>query len=352
VYVNGLLSNSVATAWTDFIVDTLYLSYTGTDFVGYIYNFNVYDTILINDIVESDIVKYLSDNKFDRGRYKFDYDFSLVEVINPTIVRDDMLKMSLMMIEACGPSQTPNANDINVAADSLQLLIEELNNSGMRLWQVDWISLMTKESNVVLVDSISYRCTRNHTSSMNTKPGVGSNWRSVWEVAGTSTNSWAFGADYETVGVLPLGEDTYRLLKAYVRRSGVDDIPIRLIDYNRYHEIQDKAVTGTSFEGYVDYSLNNPVLYLRNYPSDTTDLIQVVRIKKLVNVDDASDTLSMEKRWYNAIIFKLAYNLSFMMGNISSVKREQIRTEAERLMKLANGSDYVTDDCSVTVGAY
>jgi hypothetical protein len=60
----------------------------------------------------------------------------------------------------------------------------------------------------------------------------------------------------------------------------------------------------------------------------------------------------MEKRWYNAIIFKLAYNLSFMMGNISSVKREQIRTEAERLMKLANGSDYVTDDCSVTVGAY
>lgn len=75
-------------------------------------------------------------------------------------------------------------------------LTNDIQLARRRLYVTPFPSTVTAQSKVLGTDGTIYKCIYPHTSTAETKPTTGGNWRMVWEVGSGAASAWALGTGY------------------------------------------------------------------------------------------------------------------------------------------------------------
>ena len=361
IYIDGVfdtqdISNFISNLSDNFTIGCYYNGTTYTkSFIGSIADFSILNLsgILSEGITEADAIDSIANNTFNNGDYKYIYQYSDNIPVRLTQTRDSIITRALRICNVLSSCQVPNNCDIENGALALQNVLEGLQNSGYRKFQLETRIYSLKSSDEYYgEDGVSYICIKSHTKSIYTVPISGSKWKEYWVVGGTATASSNDNRTFfNCIGQIELDSDIQEVLLPYMKRNGVDDLPINLLTSQDYAGIEDKKTTGDVFEAYVEYGVDNPTIYLHNYPSDSTQLLKCLIVKKINNLEDATDEPELSKNWYNYITYKLAEYLADEY-DLSISKRTFIKAKSDELMKQLHVTDFVSETDCISYGAY
>ena len=252
----------------------------------------------------------------------------------------------LDIVGAIGKGQQPLQEDINKAALCLNLAISDLRNEGFQMFQVT-----QNQTTLVTSDLVSgYRCTRSHTSSSDTEPGVGSQWQSFWFRDSSIVGSaWVSGVPYHSIGDLTLSSDVQEIIRFNIKIND-NDWPCEIVDFDKYFEIPLKQQTGQPIQVYVDYQSTSPILYFF-YQPDKEYFISYLTVNKIPSLDSPDQVPVYQENWINALTYRAAQYLSDRM-RIPLNERGYIRNQADTLMELARRSEYNYKTDIISQGAF
>jgi len=210
--------------------------------------------------------------------------------------RNDMILFAYKQIGLPPTGQTLTTAQYNEGADSVNMAIEELHNEGLALLQIEEDS-----------ESIS-------------------------------TASKELDADVED------------LLKVWVENDSNDhETFMTWLTKYQYYNIADKESAGTPYECYLEYS-NPRTLYLWPVPSSATT-IKFLKVSKIPTLTASNSTPTFEKRYYAALVYKLAEVLA-NMNSKPMEERAWIRSIANTKIKAARAREIRSHTTNTLIGAY
>jgi len=213
-----------------------------------------------------------------------------------TLNRNGMIETAYKLIGLLGKNQVLDAEEVSDGTDAINLALTAMENEGLALLQIS-------------EDSVS-----------------------------TSSRANTLDADIDDI------------LNVWVENSSNNHEPLmRSLNSEEYYDIADKETTGTPYEYYFEYS-NPRILYLYPVPATATT-IKFIKVTKIAELDDASDTVEFEKRYYQALIWKTAAILG-EMKNIRDAKLNRIITMAETAFRSARGKEIRNVNRNNLRGAY
>jgi hypothetical protein len=183
---------------------------------------------------------------------------------NFTLNRDGIIQEALENCRVITPGEVPESQHTATAARSLQVIVKEASNKGIRLWA------LTEKTQTV---------------------------------TGTSafTPSSANGSeDTEVIGILD----------AFIRDSNNIDTSVKVISLTEYNQITSKADTGEPELLAFDYKLA-PKFYLYPWPGTDSYSLHYIAERKLEDFDKATDEPDFGSNCLAYLIWELSYRLSF-----------------------------------------
>lgn len=168
---------------------------------------------------------------------------------------DDFVSESF---ERCGVDPAKlTVRHLRSARRSLNLMLSEWSNKGIKLWAVDQVTLDM--------------------------------------VADTETYNSSTG--------------TICILDAVLRRSSVDT-PMFPMSRSEYAAIPSKTTTGLPSRFYLDRAVTTPTITVWPSPENSTDDMLYWRVRRLQDVGDPSNTLDVASRWFEPTASGLAAKLA------------------------------------------
>lgn len=147
-----------------------------------------------------------------------------------------------------------------------------------------------------------------------------------------------------------LDQDVIGLDRAYYK-DGDDEIPLNIISWRDYTRIANKTLVSNlpniiAFKGDVEV----PTVFV--YPTLSQDVvIGLVAIKRLKDIDTASDVPDIPSSWIRALIYALAADLS-PEYSLDLRERQFLISEAARLFREARTGNVEYQDCQVVCSAF
>lgn len=259
--------------------------------------------------------------------------------------RQQICTRALKICGAIGKGQSPLQQDMNDASDALNLAIADISNQGFNLMQIEQVTLRTQTSSTVS----GYRCIKSHTAAAANQPGSGDTWQEYWFEDSTITGAaWVSGTSYLSAGDFTCSVDTKEITNMHIRLNQ-NDYPIQIIDYAQYSDIPSKWQTGQPIQAWIDYK-STPVVYLYYIP-DQTYTLNYFKVTNPLSMDTASSSPQYQSRWWNALTFKTAQYLSYVM-QLPSGEKDRIQLQAERLLSEARSSEFKTEQDNISRPSY
>lgn len=188
------------------------------------------------------------------------YDFNLT--------RDQLIKASLRLIGVGHRGESVPADEINEAAEALQLMLKGWQADGLQLWK-------REEQSITLTGS---------------------------------KRVYTLGPSGDITMQRPL-----RILECVRRDSSNIDVPLNKLSKNEYYGLSNKYSEGTPVSYHYDPQLNNGDFILWQVPTTAVAAeytIEIVYHLPFEDVDNATDNFDCPVEWLEAIKFGLAIRLA------------------------------------------
>lgn len=208
------------------------------------------------------------------------------------VSRDRLIRRAYQLCGVLEASQNPTADDIEMAADLLQMELLELQSLGANVIQT----------------------TR----------------RALDLVAGTA--EYTLPSDTFDVAV-----DGNNYAGSITPTNGAET-PVRAVTRLEYISIPDKDATGTPTLVFVERLVNSTKVLFWPTPDDSTLDYSYAQIRLTRDSSPGSVTLDASRRWQKAITYGLAYQLAFAKSVPQQV-RDDLKAEADATRGRALNSD-------------
>ena len=254
---------------------------------------------------------------------------------NPT--RNDILYRALRIVNAYGTGETPTAEDISNGQEASNALMKSWQSEGIRIFTTEqYTRLVPTASLVDGTDSEVYECRLSHTSSTDDKPITGDTYATYWFKSSGTSAAWAADTSYTSNNDFAMPTGTIGIMKATIREAEKDH-DLQIVSYENYLDIADKVTTGRPYQISVLWDLT-PRAYLYPRPDKTTYTIDIYLEKLIDDFTSQSETAAIPREWINALIFGLAYELSYEYP-VTYEKQRAIEKRYKELYKQAKGND-------------
>jgi hypothetical protein len=144
---------------------------------------------------------------------------------------------------------------------------------------------------------------------------------------------------------LPTATPLIWIEKAFIRDTAGDDIPLELITWAKYCEIQDKDQAGDPLCMAVNWQ--DSKMYFWPVPDDT-QYCYYLATQRLKDWDTAAGTGDLPIRFQRALIYQLAADL----GDDFGVETDKLEAKAYTLLSRAKRSDKETTTNDFLTGAF
>lgn len=268
--------------------------------------------------------------------------------------RNEIINGSLRKVGAIGQGQTAQNEEINEAAEALEILVQALGNDVFPFWAVEWKTYIIGDnaSDTVLGTdgSTTYTCIRPHTSSSTDRPTTGNDYSTYWTERGSSGSAWATSTSYTAINVFEPGTEILSISKAFLRRNETDH-PLDIITRDEFFsDISDKRQTGMPnvlmFEPNV-----TPKVWIDPIPDTTTDVLHYLAWRRLQDFDAQGNNPDARQQWIKYFIFQLAADLAPEYG-LSPQREGMLESKAQALLRSARRRNKLPESSSFVSPAY
>jgi len=203
-----------------------------------------------------------------------------------TVSRDQIITLALRKLGVLEIGAVPDAETINNAAMSLNLLIKQLSTEGLKLWKNSEliIPLITNQTTYIL---------------------------------GGSTSALMYDSLNPTVAIT---DRPLKVIQGFYRNITVTpyiDIPVMVVSKQEYNVLGSKFSTGTANTIFYDTKKLNGVLYVYLTPdvnASTNMELHIVAQLPLNDLSSALDIPDFPNEWMNCLVWNLADQLALEYG--------------------------------------
>jgi hypothetical protein len=203
-----------------------------------------------------------------------------------TVSRDQIISLALRKLGVLEIGDVPDAETINNAAMSLNLLIKQLSTEGLKLWKNSEliIPLITNQTTYIL---------------------------------GGSTSALMYDSLNPTVAIT---DRPLKVIQGFYRNITVTpyiDIPVMVVSKQEYNVLGSKFSTGTANTIFYDTKKLNGVLYVYLTPdvnASTNMELHIVAQLPLNDLSSALDIPDFPNEWMNCLVWNLADQLALEYG--------------------------------------
>jgi hypothetical protein len=216
-----------------------------------------------------------------------------------TVSRDQIISLALRKLGVLEIGDVPDAETINNAAMSLNLLIKQLSTEGLKLWKNSEliIPLITNQTTYIL---------------------------------GGSTSALMYDSLNPTVAIT---DRPLKVIQGFYRNITVTpyiDIPVMVVSKQEYNVLGSKFSTGTANTIFYDTKKLNGVLYVYLTPdvnASTNMELHIVAQLPLNDLSSALDIPDFPNEWMNCLVWNLADQLALEYG-VPMNSRQEISMRA------------------------
>lgn len=262
------------------------------------------------------------------------------------LLKEEIICEALELLGVLELGGIPDSSKVASCERSLNLLLKNLQASGLRLWTVEETTkTFTASSEVTGTDSKIYTCIKSHTSTTNNKPVTGVDWSTYWEQKGSVGGAWVVSTAYSSIGEFTVATDTIGIDSPFIRQ-GTTDIPVARISYAEYMGLSEKGRTGVpSYLVFDKQILPRVILYPQ--PENVIDVLHYLRTRRLENFDDST----IPEIWEKTISWLLAADVAGKFG-VDSRRIAYVESKAEKMYKKAKGNDVESTDSEMIKPCY
>lgn len=202
---------------------------------------------------------------------------------NYSTTRDNIIKRALRIIGAIGSGETPTTQQVNDAAEALEMMIKAFMSEGMPLWKTE----------------------------------------TTTQALSNATNSYTLSTTKPN-----------RVIRAWLRyTSGSIDVPINIISRDQYERLTSKTSTGYPNQLWYEPLRTTGVLHV--WPTPDTSVAAAVTLyytyqKPFDDFDSSTNEPDFPQEWFDALCFGLAARLAPEYG-LPLEERALLWKEAEKL---------------------
>lgn len=144
--------------------------------------------------------------------------------------------------------------------------------------------------------------------------------------------------DYEfgPAGAVGNTERALRVLDGYVRQTGSNDTPLKIISQEEYNRFGQKDTTGLPTQVFYHPLLTNGKAKLYPVPDQVYSVFLEMHYPFQQFVA-GTDTADFPNEWLNALVYNLAVELAYAYG-VETKRLTKIENRAERLHQIALGT--------------
>lgn len=203
-----------------------------------------------------------------------------------SISRDDIIALALRKLGVLEIGDTPDANTINNASMSLNLLIKQMSTEGLKLW---------KNS------EITVPLTSGQTSY----------------ILGGASSTLMYDTQAPNVAIT---DRPLKVIQAFYRNTQITpnvDIPLMVLAKQDYNILGSKFSTGTANSIFYDVKKLNGILYVYLTPDLNAQTNLVLHLNVQLPLDDLTTALAIPdfpNEWMNVLVWNLADQLAIEYG--------------------------------------
>lgn len=255
--------------------------------------------------------------------------------------RNQILQKACRLAGVTDEGEMPNSDLLASAADSLNIILKDMEVFNFRLWSEDRITINIKPSDRVRVynpDTSRYEgfyCIKTHRSNDDSKPLTGKFADEYWYsdnkgTDATTFNNWYANKDYLNGGEADVPSDVLSIEGATVRKDNVD-YPVKIINRFSEADIQSKWEEGTPVR--LKYDKANKIVRFYYLPDDNYNVTLLV-IKSLPSVEHSGDIPDVPSIFLSYLILETAAWIAEEYSNFEKVDR--LRALAQAKLALAS----------------
>ena len=255
--------------------------------------------------------------------------------------RNQILQKACRLAGVTDEGEMPNSDLLASAADSLNIILKDMEVFNFRLWSEDRITINIKPSDKVKVynpDTSKYEgfyCIKTHRSNDDSKPLTGKFADEYWYsdnkgIDATTFNNWYANKDYLNGGEAEVPSDVLSIEGATIRKDNVD-YPVKIINRFSEADIQSKWEEGTPVR--LKYDKANKIVRFYYLPDDNYNVTLLV-IKSLPGVEHGGDIPDVPGIFLSYLILETAAWIAEEYSNFEKVDR--LRALAQAKLALAS----------------
>ena len=255
--------------------------------------------------------------------------------------RNQILQKACRLAGVTDEGEMPNSDLLASAADSLNIILKDMEVFNFRLWSEDRITINIKPSDRVRVynpDTSRYEafyCIKTHRSNDDSKPLTGKFADEYWcsdnkGTDATTFNNWYANKDYLNGGEADVPSDVLSIEGATIRKDNVD-YPVKIINRFSEADIQSKWEEGTPVR--LKYDKANKIVRFYYLPDDNYNVTLLV-IKSLPSVEHSGDIPDVPSIFLSYLILETAAWIAEEYSNFEKVDR--LRALAQAKLALAS----------------
>lgn len=255
--------------------------------------------------------------------------------------RNQILQKACRLAGVTDEGEMPNSDLLASAADSLNIILKDMEVFNFRLWSEDRVTINIKPSDRVKVynpDTSRYEgfyCIKTHRSNDDSKPLTGKFADEYWYsdnkgIDATTFNNWYANNNYNNGGEADVPSDVLSIEGATVRKDNVD-YPVKIINRFSEADIQSKWEEGTPVR--LKYDKANKIVRFYYLPDDNYNVTLLV-IKSLPSVEHSGDIPDVPGIFLSYLILETAAWIAEEYSNFEKVDR--LRALAQAKLALAS----------------
>jgi len=256
---------------------------------------------------------------------------------------DKIIKQAYSVI---GRGEKLRPEHIDSAINLLEAMLDSWVNRGFDTWRMKTLRVSLPVQTVVAHDDVRYLCVRSHTSTADTEPGTGDNYKPYWvEIKGDVEIldvSWAVATAYEAQNTVAVVDPDLAHISGYAKLLADNDVSVvKFLPQRKFAELSPSDTGTPSKVTAAPATANNSwVLTLNPTP---VELVGELELRALCYRNDLESTIPAPRSWYLAIQYNLAVELGYANGIPQDVLTG-IVNKAQFEFRKARGADTEVED--------
>ena len=262
--------------------------------------------------------------------------------------RNSIIKAALRKVGAVSQGNEPTAEQMNEAAEALNVFVLSLQSRKVFLWTVEdeYLPLVSGSysynlsSDILEVDNLFFRrdnsdfilesITRDEYKSLQSKKQSGDPTKYYLDkqLANPILHLWPVPKNSTSI-VVGTDSNNYLCIKSHTSSS------------------DSKPITGSNWSTYWELTTKSGVTWADSVPY-YSDVLYYSKVLRLQDFDAEGDNPDFPVRWYKALIYGLAFELSHEYG-LQLDERNELLNIFEREFEFAKGDDSESSDLMIGV---